>query len=87
MDQLMPEVYLLMEIYILTIVNENYFWKNERLGSMKQTRKWNDQHVMSVGERKNLCLWQDSNLMTSQTLGERSIHLSYGELLESKAIY
>ena len=54
---------------------------------MKQTRKWNDQHVMSVGERKNLCPWQDSNLMTSQTLGELSIHLSYGELLESKAIY
>ena len=26
----MPEVYLLMEIYILTIVDENYFWKNER---------------------------------------------------------
>ena len=30
MDQLMPEVYLPIEIYILTIVNENYFWKNER---------------------------------------------------------
>ena len=47
---------------------------------MKQTRKLNDQQVMSVGQRKNLCPWH-------QTVGERSIHLSYGELLESEAIY
>ena len=37
-------------------------------------------------KKKSLSRRQDSNLNT-QTPGGRSIHLSYGELMESEALY
>ena len=47
---------------------------------MKTLWKWNDQHVTSVGQKKNLRPRQYLN-----TPGERSIHFSYIELIESEA--
>ena len=49
--------------------------------------KWNDQHVRSVGQRKKSESPTGFEHMTSQTPGRRSIHLSYGELIENEAIY
>ena len=43
--------------------------------------KLNDQHVTSVGQRKNLSPQQDSNLWPPKPPGGHSIHLSYGELI------
>ena len=48
--------------------------------------KWNDLHVTSVGQRK-IESQTEFKPMTSQTPGGRSIQLSYGELMESEAIY
>ena len=46
----------------------------------------NDQHVMSVtGTKKKSVSLTGFKPLTSQTLGERSIHLSYGELMEIRA--
>ena len=47
--------------------------------------KWIN-HVTSVGQEKSESL-TGLEPMTSQTLGGCSIHLSYGELMESEAIY
>ena len=45
-----------------------------------------DQHVMSVsGTKKKSVSPTGFKPLTSQTLGERSIHLSYGELMEIRA--
>ena len=49
--------------------------------------KWNDQHATSVGQKKKSESPTGLEPMTSQTLGGRSIHLSYGELMEREAIY
>ena len=84
MDQLMSEVYLLMEIYIIDHCKWKLLLKEWKIGSMKQMQKWNDQHVLA-GQRKNLCSQPDSNLWPPlpslwvlyplelrRTLGERS---------------
>ena len=46
----------------------------------------NDEHVMSVtGTKQNSVSLTGFKPLTSQTLGEHSIHLSYGELMEIRA--
>ena len=49
--------------------------------------KMNSSTCYGVGQRKNLNSRQEFEPMTSQTPGGRFIHLSYGELRESEAIY
>ena len=52
------------------------------------TWKWNDQHVMSMGQRKILSLWQDLNLWPPKHwAGALSTWAMENYLMESKAIY
>ena len=53
---------------------------NFKLGN--ESKKWTDQHDMSVEQRKTLNPWQQIELMTSWTPDGRSIHWAtrtYGE--------
>ena len=57
----------------------------DRLHETNTKIKWSASHER--GTKKKSVSLTGFKPMTTQTLGERSIHLSYGELLESEAIY
>ena len=58
-------------------------WKmvNLKLGETNVKMKWSACHERGTKKKKVL------EPITSRTPGGRSIHLSYGELMESEAIY